>query len=263
MTNTRTAIITGTTSGIGTALCQLLLRNKYNIICINRNEQTADEIRSGLLEQFPEAKITNFTADLSDLVQIEAVAAKISKQCKTIDLLFNNAGVLIPTKMMSAQGVEMHFAVNTIAPYFLTKLLLPQMSAAEKSAVIISGSGARKMVDSLEVGQLSNPKDFKVMSGAYAQSKAAVSLIFSCLQQQKHEGDILFSTIDLPATKTRMAKSPAMPTVFKLFSFMFSSPQKSAQKLYAAAISRSQVAAFEAPRQTRKKLLELVEHIVN
>lgn len=261
MTDIKTAIVTGTTSAIGTELCKFLLRDKYSIICINRNTKTANEVRSVLLAQFPEASITNFTADLSDLSQIEATAAKVSDQCSSIDLLFNNAGVLIPTKTMSEQGVEMHFAVNTMAPYFLTKLLMPLLSAAENAAVITSGSGARKMVRSLEVDQLRNPKNFKAMSGAYAQSKAAVSLIFASLQRQDHAGNILFTTIDLPPTKTKMAKSPAMPALFKLFSFMFSSPQKSAQKLYGAASLRSRADAFEAPRQTRKALLALVDSI--
>ena len=74
--------------------------------------------------------------DLSDHRSIRAAAAELLDKYPQIDALFNNAGVLLGDHTTSPQGNEMHFEVNTLAPYQLMRLLRPALQAAGNSVVV-------------------------------------------------------------------------------------------------------------------------------
>ncbi|MCJ8300807.1 MAG: SDR family NAD(P)-dependent oxidoreductase, partial [Pseudomonadales bacterium] len=232
MKNSNIAVVTGSTSDIGSELCRILLKRGYRLVNIDRDNKRALQVKERLLNEFPNGNIHNFTADFAQSKQIRAVAEEISKHCDHIDLLFHNAGVLTANKILSRDNIEMHFAINCIAPYLLTKHLMPLLNQADDAKVIISGSGASSMAMNIKVDQLVNPETFKGMTGSYAQSKASVKVLFSYLQTKSQH--IKYSVVDLSPTKTKMTRSEAMPTIFKWASFLFTSPEKSAQKLYAS-----------------------------
>ena len=107
--------------------------------------------------------------------------------------------------------------------------------------------------------QLVNPIKFKVMSGAYAQSKAAVKVLMHSLQQQ--ESNVSYCVVDLPPTKTSMAKSAAMPLFLKWFSFIFSEPKQSAKKLYEAARSSTVIKLDKSQQLVLKDLVALADSL--
>lgn len=263
MKNQRTAIVTGTTSEIGSALCKLLLNQNYSLLNIDRNRERALKVKLELLEEFPEANIKNIIADLSILDELDSVVKSVMQTSEKIDVVFHNAGVLLKEKTLNSNGIEMHFSVNCLAPYLLTLKLLPLLKKSDSASVVVSGSGASQMAKVIKVAELTNPQKYKAMSGAYAQSKAAVKILFEYLQRQYHDNNIRFKVVDLPPTKSRMTKSDAMPQILKWFSFLFSSPEKSANRLLDAASTSGLTTTNLTKSEFEDQLIELVRSIDN
>jgi len=261
MKTNRVAVLTGSTSEIGQALSRLLLKQGFSLVNIDRNHEHAKALRNKLLGEFPAAKIENFTADLAELRQIEEVAQKIADCNYQIASLFHNAGVLLPNKQLNNAEVEMHFSVNAVAPYYLTKALIPCLQNTENCAVIVSGSAASGMARNLKLDQLLDPKKFNAMSGAYAQSKAAVKILFSSLQAQYLSSGISFLVVDLPPTKTKMATSEGMPSILRWLSFLFATPEKLARKLLDAAVRKKPSIPHKVDISGQNLLVELVESL--
>ncbi len=226
----KTAVITGSTSNIAIELARKLLDQQYSLILIARNQVQSSQLKTALLRANPKAEITTIIQDLADFSLLNGLATKLKQRCNSIELLMLNAGVLVGTKQFNKQNIELHFALNCLSPYLLTRCLLPILS--NNADVIVSGSKASQMVDRLELPELINPGKFKAMTGAYAKSKASIKPLMQELAI--NHGNINFSVIDLGPTKTKMADNQAMPWVFRIFKFLFSTPANSAQTLINA-----------------------------
>lgn len=259
MKKNQIALVTGSTSDIGIEICRILLIKGYTLINIDRDNKRALQVKNRLKNEFPNSHIENYTANLAQSEDIKIVANEINMHYEKLDVIFHNAGILTANKILNSSGIELHFAVNCLAPYQLTKHLMPLLHRANTAKVIVSGSGASNMARVINVDQLINPDKFKAMSGSYAQSKASVKILFSYLQQQNK--NIEYSVVDLPPTKTKMAKSPAMPTFLKCFSFLFSSSKKSANKLYHSINNFNRIKINKSQQDITNQLVQLVDKI--
>jgi len=144
------ALITGANSGIGKETTRALLASNYQVLMVCRNEQRAKPVYQEFIQQFPHAKLSYVLADLSDMSQIRRAAEMITDQVEKIDLLINNAGVMLTQRKETVDGFEQTFAVNHFAYFLLTSKLLPLLRKAgsvERYARIINvASRAHKRV---------------------------------------------------------------------------------------------------------------------
>ena len=120
LSNQSVTILTGSSSGIGLQLLDLLSKNYQNILVINRNENKTIPLIEEQLSKYPSTRISYLIADLSDQTEILKLTQFIKKQNIKVNILINNAGVLPLKRGISKQGVELTFAVNHIAPYLLS-----------------------------------------------------------------------------------------------------------------------------------------------
>ena len=111
-------IVTGGHSGIGLELTKRLVADGHLVGLVVRDAARASSV-SGVESVF--------VADLSDQAQVRTVAQEILDTWGVVDMLFNNAGVLLDDIYRSPQGNEMHLEVNTLSPYLLTTLLEPAL----------------------------------------------------------------------------------------------------------------------------------------
>ena len=130
---TRTILITGATDGIGRHTAQRLAKDGTNHLLLHgRRPKVGQELVDEVLNAGA-LSATYFNADLADLQQVEQLAKTIleMESISSIDVLINNAGVFDPTPSKSHQGYDMTWAVNVMAPFLLTRRLLPLVAASK------------------------------------------------------------------------------------------------------------------------------------
>jgi len=138
----KTVVITGATSGIGEVAADRLAAKGARIVFIARDKARGEETLKHLRAIAPGAQHAAYYADLSQLSDMKRVSAEIAAAEPKIDVLINNAGALFNTRRVSADGLEMTFAVNHMAYFVVTNLLLPRMGAGAR--VVSTSSDAHK-----------------------------------------------------------------------------------------------------------------------
>ncbi|SEG97153.1 NAD(P)-dependent dehydrogenase, short-chain alcohol dehydrogenase family [Nonomuraea solani] len=170
----RTILVTGATDGLGRALAADLAGRGATVLVHGRDDgrgqDTLDEIRA----RVPGARLHWYRADLASLGEVRELAAAVAGEHPGLDTLVNNAGIgaTVPGgegRQESADGHELRFAVNYLAGYLLTRLLLPVLRAAAPSRIVNVSSLGQAPIDFDDVMLV------KEYSGvrAYCQSKLA------------------------------------------------------------------------------------------
>jgi NAD(P)-dependent dehydrogenase (short-subunit alcohol dehydrogenase family) len=167
--STKTILVTGSTDGIGLDAAKKFAAMGHTILLHGRNEGKLADVHAMVAAIPGAARIGSFTADLSRLNDIEALAAAVMEQHDSLDVLLNNAGVFRTANPRIPEGLDVRFMVNTIAPYLLTKRLLPLIAREGRIINLSSAAQARVDLRALEgVVRLSDNE-------AYAQSKLALT----------------------------------------------------------------------------------------
>ena len=130
----KVCVVTGATSGIGKATATALARLGATVVLVGRDrgrtEAAAAEIRSGSASP-PRVEI----ADLASLEQVRGLAERLAG-LERIDVLINNAGLVLRERRITPDGFEHVFELNHLAPFLLTNLLLPKLTASAPARVI-------------------------------------------------------------------------------------------------------------------------------
>ena len=147
--SSKTIVITGATSGIGFAALQALAPSGALLIGTGRSEERAAAARQSLLEEYPLARVEFALADLVSQRGVRSLAKSIesilfAQRVKQIDVLVNNAAQIEPWYTATEDGYEVQFAVNHLAPFLLTHLLLPQLLTAEEGRIITVSSKSHR-----------------------------------------------------------------------------------------------------------------------
>ncbi|OXM82858.1 SDR family NAD(P)-dependent oxidoreductase [Paenibacillus rigui] len=139
-------VITGATSGIGLAAAKELAKRGAILGLIARNRAKADEVAAQLVTITGGSAIVDiFEADMSSQNSIRRVAADIGEKWPRVDILINNAGAMFTERELTEDGIEMTWAVNHLAPFLLTSLLLDKLKESGHSRVITTASHGHKM----------------------------------------------------------------------------------------------------------------------
>ncbi|MBF0589445.1 MAG: SDR family NAD(P)-dependent oxidoreductase [Magnetococcales bacterium] len=167
---TKTILITGSTDGIGLETAKALASSGHTLLIHGRNKAKLAETQR-LLSSISEAgTIESYQADLSHMPNVEALARAIAEKQASLDILINNAGVFKTANPRTDDGFDLRFMVNTVAPYLLTKQLLPLMPSDGR--IINLSSAAQSTVDPDALTGKVRLDD----SQAYAQSKLAITM---------------------------------------------------------------------------------------
>ncbi len=120
-------LITGSTDGIGRETARVLAQQGYGILIHGRSPERVENTVAGIKRDFPGTWCEGVTADFSSLANVHHMAEKIMERRWLPDILINNAAVVMPRFTLSADGYEMTFAVNHLAHFYLTLLLLDHL----------------------------------------------------------------------------------------------------------------------------------------
>lgn len=170
----RTALITGSTDGIGRATARALAAAGMKVILHGRSKPKVDAVLEQLTGELPGAEIEGISFDLGSQTAIRRGAAQILERVPHLHVLVNNAGIFATERMLTEDGVELTFAVNHLAPFLLTQLLAERMIASAVAAPsrVINVSSIAHTRGRIHEDDLSLEKAFTGYA-AYAQSKLA------------------------------------------------------------------------------------------
>ncbi|MBT8437533.1 MAG: SDR family NAD(P)-dependent oxidoreductase [Gammaproteobacteria bacterium] len=164
-------LITGSTDGIGLATAEMLVSQGHHVLLHGRNPAKLEAAEKSLSELAGDGRVESYVADLSRMGEVEALAKAVIERHDKLDVLINNAGIFRTPDPVTPDGLDVRFAVNTLAPYLLTQRLLPLIPASGR--VVNLSSAAQAPVDPQALsGQVRIADDFS----AYAQSKLAITM---------------------------------------------------------------------------------------
>lgn len=165
----KTTLITGATDGIGLETAKLLVAHGHTVLLHGRNAAKLDTIQKQLAALSGAGHVESYRADLSRLADVESLAQSVAANHTTLDVLINNAGVLKTADTVTADGLDVRFMVNAIAPYQLSQRLLPLLQTSGRIVNVASAAQAPVSLDAL-MGRVQLTDDM----AAYAQSKLAL-----------------------------------------------------------------------------------------
>lgn len=272
-------IVTGATNGIGLVTAQELARTGAKVLLVGRDKQRLDDALAHIKNDNPEAQLDGFVADLSRISETLLLAQYIQSSYSRIDVLINNAGAYFQSRQVSAEGIEMTFALNHLAPFVLTTSLTNMLRASAPARIITVSSAAHQ-------GATMNFDDIqfaKRYSGwqAYAQSKLA-NLLFSYELSDRLQGsDVTVNTLHPGFVKTGfgLGSQSLTTSIFGLLQKYFAlTPEQGAQtSIYLATsqdiaevtgryfVNKLPVASSRASYDytARGKLWQLSEQLLN
>ena len=132
----KTILITGSTDGIGKQTAIELAQTGANVIIHGRNQQRTKSVYEAIKDKTGNDSIDYFVADLSSLEEVRGLSDNIHDKYEKIDVLLNNAGVFEPERIITKDGFERTFAVNHLAHFLLTDLLMDLIEKPDSGRII-------------------------------------------------------------------------------------------------------------------------------
>jgi NAD(P)-dependent dehydrogenase (short-subunit alcohol dehydrogenase family) len=173
----KVCLVTGSTSGIGTVTALALARRRATVGVVGRNADRTFAVAQRLQQESGNPAVIPFSADLSVQAEVRRLAAEVEARFPRLDVLVNNAGAMFLARQESRDEIEMTLALNHLAYFLLTNLLLERLRAAPAARVISVASDAHRWSWGIDFDDLQGRHRYGGFR-AYAQSKLA-NVLFS------------------------------------------------------------------------------------
>ena len=202
----KVVLVTGSTDGLGRDVARRLAAAGARVLVTGRSVERGDSLVAEITKS-GKGSAKFYRADLASLDQVRRLADAVVRDNQRLDILVNNAGVgfiFDTTRKFSAEGHEMHFAVNYLAHYLLTKRLLPLIVASAPARIINVSSGSQAPIDFDDVMMT---KGYNGERG-YAQSKLAqVMMTIDMAPALEQQGVLTYSLHPATTMATTMARA--------------------------------------------------------
>lgn len=230
-----TAVITGTTSGIGYITAQKLATEGYRVLMLVRNEEKGKTVQDQLIRQTGNGEVHVITCDTSHIASVQQAAERVAQRTEQVSLLINNAGGIIPDKRLTPDGYEYTFAMNHLGHFHLTNQLLPLLHAADSARIIHVSSEAHR-TGRLNFSNLHFAQKYSSWQ-AYANAKLCNIYLSNALADRLKGTSITSNALHPGVVRTGFGKEwkGVMGSLFGLFKpFMITPEQGAATSLHIA-----------------------------
>lgn len=163
-------MVTGANSGIGYEAAKVLAGKGARVLMGCRSKTRAAAAIAKIREEFPQADLAYIPLDLGDLESIREAAALVGQE-RRLDVLVNNAGIMMPPREVTMDGFESQFGVNHLGTFALTGLLLDKLAKGKEPRVVITSSMAHRS-GRIDFDDINAEESYSRM-GRYAMSKLA------------------------------------------------------------------------------------------
>ncbi|WP_334105228.1 SDR family NAD(P)-dependent oxidoreductase [Muricomes intestini] len=238
--NKKIVLITGASNGIGRETALTLAKQGYKLIIHGRNQERTKEVYDEIIAG-GNADVIMLTADLSLMSEVARFVEEVKVKTDHLDVLYNNAGGQFGEKReVTEEGHEKTFAINMLAPFLLTKLLLPLLEKSESARIVTQSSesyqqGGAPILDDIELAH------HYTFGAAYGLSKLYVWWLMREFDERLKVQDVKNITVNTVEPGTALSTSlqrvsgqiPAMQKLMKEFEqYSWSIPEAAAMGLY-------------------------------
>ncbi len=180
-------VITGATSGLGKEAARVLAGKNAKVVLAVRNLQKGENVAESIRKTYPLSTVEIQKLDLTSLESIRDFADRFLREHDRLDVLINNAGIMMCPYSKTMDGFEIQMGTNHLGHFALTGLLMPLLKKTKDSRIVVTSSLGHKMGD-IDLSDINwESRDYKTMK-AYSDSKLA-NLYFAYELARKHDED--------------------------------------------------------------------------
>ena len=224
-------MVTGATSGIGKATALELARMGATVVMVSRDRTRGEAVKSEIKTKSGNDNVELLLAGLSSQASIRQLAENFQQHYTQLHVLNNNAGVCMFSRQETVDGLEMTFAVNQLAPFLLTNLLLKVLKASAPARIVNVSSGVHESAK-IDMDDLQSKKRYTFMS-AYGQSKLALVMFTYELARRLEGTGVATNCLHPGFVATNIGQSGVGPAGRAVVKFIFSnlgiSPEEGAK----------------------------------
>jgi len=166
----KTVLVTGGTDGIGRETAVQLARMGACVLVHGRDKEKGTQVLDDIKHVTCNEKVSLYLADFSSLADVKRMAEDIEREHKELHVLVNNAGNFYRDSLLSSDGIEMTLAVNHLAPFLLTLLLLDLLKTSAPTRIVNVASSSHKSIKSVDLEDLEGESNYDGFT-AYSLSK--------------------------------------------------------------------------------------------
>jgi NAD(P)-dependent dehydrogenase (short-subunit alcohol dehydrogenase family) len=239
--------VTGTTSGIGTVTATRLAQLGASVVLLDRDPQRMQSVAKEITRKTGNKNIECIQCDLADMASVAAAANKFLQSHEILNILVNNAGVMMCPLLKTAQGFEMQFGTNHLGHFLLTMKLLPALMNGARGGMgrVVAVSSRRHFLAPKAGIDFSNLTHEELLASGlydplanYGQSKLANILFASELQRRFGSHEIAAFSLHPGVIRTNLARHlPWSPRAFIFRHFLAKSVTSGAQTQLHCALA--------------------------
>jgi NAD(P)-dependent dehydrogenase (short-subunit alcohol dehydrogenase family) len=250
--NDRHAVITGATSGIGLAAAKQLAELGAQLTLVVRDKNKAQQVVRELIEQTGNTRINIELADMSLMQDVHALANRLLKAAKPVDMLVNNAGALFNPRKQTIEGLEQSFALLLLGPYILTERLHPLLIKSDSARVVNVLSGGMYS-QKIQANDLQSQHGEYSGSTAYARAKRGLMILTEEWAKRWQSDGISVNAMH-PGWVDTPGVVNSLPEFYRVTKCLLRSPEQGADTITWLA------AAKEASKVSGKFWLDREQH---
>ncbi len=182
------ALVTGATEGLGKATAIGLANNNFVVVLVARNLEKGERVKKEIIEKTGNQDIDLLNCDLSSLASVKKLAESFNSKYKQLDVLINNAGIMLMKRFTTVDGFEKTFGVNHLSHFLLSHLLLDKLKQSPQGRIINVSAFGYKMAN-FNLHELENREKYNGMQ-AYVTSKLC-NLYFTFSLAEKLKGTLV------------------------------------------------------------------------
>ncbi len=227
-----TAFVTGATSGFGRAIAERFVRDGARVVVTGRRAERLAKLARDLGD-----RALPVVLDVRDRKAIESAVAALPADFSSIDVLVNNAGLVAGGRRLTEDGLERTIAVNHLAPFLLTNLLLDRLRQSAPARVITTSSDAHRS-GHMELDDLNGERHWSTWS-AYGNSKLANVLFTRALAKRLRGSGVVANCLHPGVIRTGLGRGARLPVRigWRVAAIFFAGPRKGASTIVHLADS--------------------------
>ena len=229
-------LITGATRGIGHAATVELARRGAEVALVGRDAERVAETAEAARAAGGRAPVHEHVADLERMDEVRRLAAEVLERYRRIDVLANNAGAMFTSRHVTPDGLERTFALNHLAPFLLTNLLLDRLRESAPARVVTTASDAHQS-GLLDLDDLQSENSFRAMR-TYGTTKLENILFTRELARRLEGSGVTANCLHPGVVRTGFGKNdnPLFKIAISLAGVFFRSPERGARSLVWLAL---------------------------